>query len=263
MKKTIVSLIIASIFMLSSACSAIPANDAQVQPANPNPCTCSNAITVQHPVLPSETHTFIYPYCDCGITGDFASAIAQKQLISPSEAAEKAAVGLLTWYGSDFGLLTTNYQQVQDQIYAVVTASRKNSAESQHRCTVDAKTGTLLEIVDLSYDDAWIGQEPLDTTAPALDKAKQDVLDSAAARFGFDNEATAASLQEATICSVAPFAQGDFQWMVSCNVRTKDGVCYTLAIPCPSVDGSFYSIQFFEDDWDACRTNAESVFHFE
>lgn len=263
MRKAAAILVIVSALTGLLACSGVPESNASAHSQPSGSCACSHSITVRHPVLQSDEHVFIHSYCDCGIDSDFLSAIQQKQLIAPSAAAEQAAVGLLTWYGSDFGRLTVSYRQAHDQVFAIIIANRKNSSESQHRCTLDAETGRLLEIADLRYDDACIGQGPADASAPTLASEKQAVLDANVARFELEHAPSPAFLQEARIRSVVPFAQGDYQWMITCDVRTADSLCYMVATPCPSMDGGFYFIKFFETDWDACRATEESIFQFD
>ncbi len=172
--------------------------------------------------------------------------------ITPEDAAQCAAQELLRQIGTDIGLLTVTITLNNQNPVYVILAPDADGTAPKYQCNVDAKTGQMLELLNLTYRNAIIDGQPIDRDDAIVVQEEETVLEAALIRFSDDLSGDQEVMGDTFINDTISFQYEDYQFICFCKVHINSGACYTISIPCPSIDGDIYQIKYYPDGWESC-----------
>ncbi len=198
-------------------------------------------------VLNRQYQFYYQDYC----TGSDEEAM-KLAAITPEDAAQCAAQELLRQIGTDIGLLTVTITLNNQNPVYVVLAPDADGTTPKYQCNVDAKTGQMLELLNLTYRNAIIDGQSIDREDAGIVQEEKTVLEAAVIRFSNDLSEDQTVMDDTYISDTVSFQYDEYQFICFCKVHINNGACYMIAIPCPTIDGDIYQIKYYPDGWKSC-----------
>jgi len=264
MKRTVFVLLVCNL-LLFSACAKATA-PAPSQDANPAPKSFSlSLVTGTESYDPRIKGVYELSCQVSAISDTVQKKIELHVCLPPERIAATAGAYLLQNFNSGFSVLTLQYHETEDGIYATVTSPNTFDVGRIYRCTLDAASDSrgLLEIANTRFTPDMIGQESLDPTAAEYAAYCDDMIDSCASRLdlGMDRAAEMRANGEAYISDIRTLEHEDYDLMVYCKIHDAEKGNFLIAMPMPMRDGELYYIKHFRDDRASCEQSSIDVLY--
>lgn len=200
----------------------------------------------------NETLNRYYKFYFQDYCADSDAKIRELASITPMDAAQCAAENLFRQIGTDIGLLTVTIRlNDQTPVYTVL-APDADGITPKYQCNIDGKTGQMLELLNLTFMYAKVGNQNIDRADPTIEREEKAVLEAVIKRVTGDLSEHQSVVEDSYISDVMSFQYEDYSFICFCKVHIENGTCYTIAVPCPTVEGDIYQIKYYPDGWESC-----------
>lgn len=201
---------------------------------------------------------YFQDYC-----ADSDATIRELASITPMDAAQCAAENLFRQIGTDIGLLTVTIRlNDQTPVYTVL-APDADGITPKYQCNIDGKTGQMLELLNLTFMYAKIGNQNIDRADPTIEREEKAVLEAVSKRVTGDLLEHQSIVEDTYISDVISFQYEDYSFICFCKVHIENGTCYTIAVPCPTAEGDIYQIKYYPDGWESCVEDKTYLYSYE